>query len=97
MSEFGMLQQPVPSRPVTNYLDMQIPNTRSPDDGEFGAGNPTDAEIDRAVRDVLQGADLNTVTKKAVRQRLEDMFGTDLSSRKATVNAAIDRVILSQS
>ncbi|TDL27931.1 glycosyltransferase family 2 protein [Rickenella mellea] len=97
MSEFGMLQQPVPSRPVTNYLDMQIPNTRSPDDGDSGAGNPTDAEIDRAVRDVLQGADLNTVTKKAVRQRLEDVFGTDLSSRKATVNAAIDRVILSQS
>ena len=58
---------------------------------------PSDAELERAVADVLQGADLNTVTKKNVRQRLEGQFGVDLSSRKAVINAAIDRVILSQS
>ena len=100
MSEVGMLQQPVASRPVTNYLDMPIPTTHSSEGHDFGMGGamgPSDAELERAVADVLQGADLNTVTKKNVRQRLEGQFGVDLSSRKAVINAAIDRVILSQS
>ncbi|KAH8112775.1 glycosyltransferase family 2 protein [Phellopilus nigrolimitatus] len=100
MSEMGGLQQPVPSRPVTNYLDMPIPTTRSPEDVDFGLGpslGPTDAELERAVSEVLHGADLNSITKKNVRQRLEGMFGLDLSARKAVINGAIDRAILSQS
>lgn len=100
MSEVGMQQQPVGSRPVTNYLDMPIPSTHSPDSNDFGLGatmGPSDAELERAVAEVLQGADLNTITKKNVRQRLEGIFGIDLSSRKAVINGAIDRVILSQS
>lgn len=104
MGSMGGLQQPTPSRPVTNYLDMPIPQTRSPEDSDFfgataqfGTG-PTDAELVRAVEEVLQGADFNTITKKQVRQRLEGMFGgVDLSARKGVINTAIDRVILSQS
>ncbi|KAL5497865.1 hypothetical protein ACEPAH_2796 [Sanghuangporus vaninii] len=98
MSEMGMgvLQQPTPSRPVTNYLDMPIPMTRSPEDADF-FGGPSDAELEDAVREVLRDADFNTVTKKQVRQRLETMFGMDLASRKAVINATIDRVILAQS
>ncbi|KAI0062534.1 glycosyltransferase family 2 protein [Artomyces pyxidatus] len=95
------LYQPTPSRPTTNYLDIAIPTTRSPDAaglGELGGGlgGPSDAEIDRAVQEVLRDADLNSVTKRAVRRRLEEMFGVDLSARKATINAAIDRGLLSQ-
>ena len=99
MSEMG-LQQPTPSRPVTNYLDMPIPSTRSPDDGDFfggSLGGPSDAELEKAVQEILQGADLNTITKKNVRQRLEGTFGVDLTARKAIINNAIDRAILSQS
>lgn len=95
-----MLQQPVGSRPPTNYLDMPIPSTHSPEGNDFGLGatmGPSDAELERAVAEVLQGADLNTITKKNVRQRLEGIFGVDLSSRKGVINGAIDRVILSQS
>lgn len=97
MSEADMLEHPVPSRPVTNYLDIPIPTSGSPDDNEFGLRQPSDTQIDQAVYTMLQGADLNTVTKKNVRQRLEGMFGVDLSGRKAVINSAIDRVILAQS
>lgn len=96
MGETGsMLHQPAPSRPVTNYLEMPIPLTTSPDNVNT-PGSPTDVNIDRAVQDILRGADLNTVTKREIRRQLEGVFGTDLTTRKATINAAIDRALLGQ-
>ncbi|KIJ64935.1 glycosyltransferase family 2 protein [Hydnomerulius pinastri MD-312] len=95
MSDAGMLYQPMASRPPTNYLDMPIPGSRSPEDVNYGAGAPTDADLDRAVQDILRVADLNTVTKREIRRQLEEQFGMDLTARKATINAAIDRVLLS--
>lgn len=59
------------------------------------AGGPTDDELDRAVQELLHDADLNTITKREIRRRLEERFTMDLTSRKATINAAIDRVLLS--
>ena len=91
----GVLHQPMPSRPATGYLDVQIPGTRSPEDQDFFSG-PTDAEIERAVDDHLRNADLSTVTKREIRRRLEEQFGQDLSSRKRVINDAIDRVLLSR-
>jgi chitin synthase len=86
------LYQPAPSRPATNYLDIPIPQTGSPD----FLGSPTDSDLDRAVQNVLRGADLNSVTKREIRRQLEDQFGMDLTARKASINTAIDRVLLSQ-
>ena len=57
---------------------------------------PSDAEIDRAVQEVLRDADLNTVTKKEIRRKLEDMFSVDLTGRKKTINEAIDRELLNK-
>jgi len=57
---------------------------------------PSDYELDRAVQDILRDADLNTVTKREVRRKLEDTYGMDLSTRKNTINAAIDRILLGQ-
>lgn len=83
-------------RPTTNYLgDM-------PTGGGFGSselvgspgGIPSDAELDRAVQDVLRDADLTVSTKRAIRAKLEEIFGMDLTSRKAVINAAIDRTLL---
>ena len=91
----GVLHQPTPSRPVTGYLDVQIPATRSPEDQDF-LGGPSDAEIERAVEDHLRTADLTTITKREIRRRLEDQFGQDLSSRKRVINDAIDRVLLAR-
>jgi chitin synthase len=83
------VHQPLTSRPVTNYLDMNIPTTRSPD------SEPTDSELDQAVQSILRSADLNSVTKREIRRKLEDHFGMDLTSRKAAINQAIDRILLS--
>jgi chitin synthase len=83
------------SRPPTNYLDVAIPTTRSDAGGDIGTPGPSDAEIDRAVQAVLRDADLNSITKREIRRKLEEHFGVDLASRKVTINAAIDRGLLS--
>ncbi|PFH46960.1 glycosyltransferase family 2 protein [Amanita thiersii Skay4041] len=102
LSDVHMLHQPSPSRPVTNYLDINLPGTMGVshsgglDDGAGGyLDGPTDAELERAVQDILRRADLNTVTKREVRRQLEEQFGMDLASRKGAINASIDRVLLS--
>lgn len=81
--------QPAPSRPVTNYLDMAIPTTGTPEE------EPTDRDLDQAVQDILRSADLNSVTKREIRRKMEEHFGLDLSSRKAAINQSIDRILLS--
>jgi chitin synthase len=96
MSDANVLYQPAPSRPVTNYLDVAIPQTRSPEDVDLAPGAPSDANLDRAVQKILRSADLNSVTKREIRRQLETLFGVDLTSRKATINAAIDRGLLSR-
>ncbi|KAH9984858.1 glycosyltransferase family 2 protein [Russula vinacea] len=73
------------SRPPTNYLDVAIPTTRSDAAGEIGG--PSDAEIDHAVQTILRDADLNSITKREIRRKLEEHF--------ASINAAIDRGLLS--
>ncbi|KII91880.1 glycosyltransferase family 2 protein [Plicaturopsis crispa FD-325 SS-3] len=90
-----VLYQPAPSRPVTNYLDVAIPQTGGSDNGDYGSGAPSDVELEQAVQNILRSADLNTVTKRGIRKNLEDQYGMDLTARKATINAAIDRVLLS--
>jgi chitin synthase len=95
MSEVNPPYQSAPSRPVTNYLDIPIPTTHSPEDVDLAPGAPTDAELDSAVQDILRSADLNSVTKREIRRKLEDRYGMDLTSRKSSINAAIDRALLS--
>jgi chitin synthase len=90
----NQIYQPL-SRPPTNYLDVAIPATRSDAAGELGSPGPSDADIDRAVQTILRAADLNSITKREIRRRLEEHFGVNLASRKASINAAIDRGLLS--
>jgi chitin synthase len=96
MSEAGLLHHPAPSRPVTNYLDVAIPTSRSPDNINLSHGSPNNNDLERAIQDILRGADLNSVTKREIRRQLEDQFGMDLSSRKNSINTAIDRILLGQ-
>jgi len=84
------------SRRATSYLP-EI-NTRdqfgSPEPLGSPGGIPTDADLERAVQDLLQDANLTTTTKHAIRTKLEEMFGMDLSSCKVVINAAVDRTLL---
>lgn len=56
----------------------------------------SDSDLERAVQDVLRSADLNSITKREIRRQLESHFGMDLTSRKAVINATIDRTLLDQ-
>ena len=73
---------------------MPIPLTQEMD---LTSGTPSDADLERTVQDILRSADLNTVTKREIRRQLEEHFSMDLTARKATINAAIDRTLLGQS
>lgn len=53
-------------------------------------GLPSDEQIVADIRNVLARADLNTITKKGVRQELETMYGTELGDKKTFVNQAIE-------
>ena len=64
---------------------------------DLPSGTPSDADLKRTVQDILRTADLNTVTKREIRRQLEEHFSMDLTARKATINAAIDRTLLGQS
>ncbi|CAH7687581.1 putative chitin synthase class V [Phakopsora pachyrhizi] len=55
-----------------------------------GVGLPSDNQIVADIRAVLARADLNTITKKGVRQQLEAMYGTELGDKKSFVNQAIE-------
>ena len=79
---------------ASNYLGVDLPVTRTPEDMDIWDG-PSDAELERTVQELLREADLNTITKREIRKRLEERFNMDLNSRKATINTAIDRVLLS--
>ena len=81
---------------ASNYLGMDIPRTETPEDVDIWDG-PSDSELERSVQELLRDADLNTITKREIRRRLEERFNMDLNARKATINAAIDRVLLSHS
>jgi len=51
---------------------------------------PSDYELDDAIAGILSSADLNTVTKKQVREQLSSYFGCDLGARRDYINRAIE-------
>lgn len=60
---------------------------------DYGAGAPNDAGLQRSVEVILRTEDLNTMTKREIRRVPEKRFSMDLMSRKATISAAIDRLL----
>lgn len=50
----------------------------------------SDSELVERLREVLRSSDLNTTTTAALRRRLEEDFGTDLSDKKAFIREQVD-------
>jgi upstream activation factor subunit UAF30 len=50
----------------------------------------SDAELVERLLEVLRSSDLNTTTTAALRRRLEEDFGTDLSDKKAFIREQVD-------
>ncbi|KAJ3168219.1 hypothetical protein HDU88_001658 [Geranomyces variabilis] len=61
--------------------------------GGVGGIGPSDDDLLRETRRILSTANLMTVTKKQVRDDLGVVFGTDLTSRKATINGFIEDIL----
>ncbi|KAF9093636.1 hypothetical protein BGX23_003081 [Mortierella sp. AD031] len=59
----------------------------------MGFDQPTDEELANEIQNVLATADLMSITKKQVRERLMAFFGVDLTSRKEYINEVIERVL----
>ncbi|KAF9584191.1 hypothetical protein BGW38_007270 [Lunasporangiospora selenospora] len=58
-----------------------------------GADQPTDEQIANEIQNVLATADLMSITKKQVRERLIAFFGVDLTQRKEYINGVIERLL----
>ncbi|KAI5302598.1 hypothetical protein KEM55_000994, partial [Ascosphaera atra] len=57
---------------------------------------PTDDQILFAIKDYLATADLMTVTKKTVRNDLEQRFGCNLEAKRHYINSATEAVLSGQ-
>lgn len=57
---------------------------------------PSNADLDKAVQELLRVADLNLVPKMEIRRHLEEKVSMDLTSRKTATDVAIDRTLLGQ-
>ncbi|KAJ1941290.1 hypothetical protein FBU59_003541 [Linderina macrospora] len=54
---------------------------------------PSDEQITEAVRRILAGSDLSTMTKKRIRAQLAQEFGADLTARKDFISTVVDRML----
>ncbi|KAJ1925807.1 hypothetical protein IWQ60_004325 [Tieghemiomyces parasiticus] len=57
------------------------------------AAMPSDDEIVQEIRNILATADLMTITKKQVRERLNEYFRCDLTSRRELINSSIEMIL----
>ncbi|EST05048.2 Cytochrome b5-like heme/steroid binding domain protein [Kalmanozyma brasiliensis GHG001] len=67
--------------------------SQSPPREPVAAGLPSDTQIKQDIRSLIAEADLTTITKKQLRAKLEAKYGTSIESKKAFVNAEIERVL----
>ncbi|CAG5120113.1 unnamed protein product [Candidula unifasciata] len=54
---------------------------------------PSSEELKKAIKDILKGADLDTLSAKKVRKLLEDKFSVDLNERKKEIDSLVMKMI----
>lgn len=54
---------------------------------------PSDEQLEMDIRNILARADLQTLTKKGVREELEKLYGVELTSKKAFINGQIEQAL----
>ncbi|KAG0244539.1 hypothetical protein BGW41_007302 [Actinomortierella wolfii] len=84
---------PIPAAAPTQLV-MDNANTTT---AHMVSDQPTNDQIVAEIQNVLATADLMSITKKQVRERLMNHFGCDLTSRKDFINEVIDQVLNSLS
>lgn len=90
-------QQPLSSesRPQSSFL----PELQTAPSAPLNAGaeSLTSASLEQSVRRICQAADLETMTKRAVRKQLEEEYGVDLGPRKEELRRVIEDVLSGKS
>lgn len=93
-TEMVMLARPAPAVTAADTMDMRamaaaMPAIPSP----LPAGMPSDDEIIYQIRVLLSTHDLQSLTKKKVREELSAIFGVDMSSKKQFISDAVEAIM----
>ncbi|KAJ3036543.1 hypothetical protein HDV00_002564 [Rhizophlyctis rosea] len=62
-------------------------------DSSWKGGVPTTEDLLKVVQEMIEDADLDTLTNRSVRTELEKHFGQDLRDQKAVINTLIDQTL----
>lgn len=57
------------------------------------AALPSDADITKAIREILKDADLMRVTKRSIRNDLEQRFGVKLTAKREYINFVVEAIL----
>ncbi|KAJ2089739.1 hypothetical protein IW138_003195 [Coemansia sp. RSA 986] len=97
--QFGAVGMMQPSSPMQQresmYSSSPIPVGGIPGMMMSGA-MPTDEQLVESIKRILGSQNLNTVTKKTVRNQLASEYGMDLTSRKEFIGDAIELILAGQ-
>ncbi|KAG2237902.1 hypothetical protein INT48_002207 [Thamnidium elegans] len=80
----------MPIRPMSQF---SIPLSQGGMQPMTPPGFPTDEEILSEIRNILQTANLMSITKKQVREQLSAFFGFDMTPKKEYINTSIEYIL----
>ncbi|RCH97275.1 hypothetical protein CU097_000436, partial [Rhizopus azygosporus] len=83
----------VPMRPTSQF---SIPLSQGGMLPMLPPGFPSDDEILSEIRNILQTANLMSITKKQVREQLSAFFGYDMTPKKEFINTSIEYILKGQ-
>ncbi|CAO3690152.1 unnamed protein product [Rhizopus stolonifer] len=87
---FGPDFQDYDMRPTSQF---SIPMSQGGMQPMLPPGFPTDDEILSEIKNVLQTANLMSITKKQVREQLSTFFGFDMTPKKEFINTSIEYIL----
>ncbi|KAG1375353.1 hypothetical protein G6F61_008545 [Rhizopus arrhizus] len=80
----------MPMRPTSQF---SIPLSQGGMQPMLPPGFPTDDEILSEIKNILQTANLMSITKKQVREQLSAFFGFDMTPKKEFINTSIEYIL----
>ncbi|CAO3687737.1 unnamed protein product [Rhizopus stolonifer] len=80
----------MPMRPTSQF---SIPMSQGGMQPMLPPGYPTDDEILSEIKNILQTANLMSITKKQVREQLGAFFGFDMTPKKEFINTSIEYIL----
>ncbi|PVU92261.1 hypothetical protein BB560_006072 [Smittium megazygosporum] len=91
----GTNMMDVPTDPSTLHQTFSpVPHPMSPTFSQApGPQYPTEDQVYAAVQQIISTTDLNSISKKSIRDQLSVMFSVDMTPYKQLVNSIIDQIL----